>query len=194
MAMMLAPTTVLTTGTIGMLAPNYLSHFDVEFDFAAGRFILFSQEHCRGSVVHWTQSAYAVLPFELDVSGHIFITALLDGKPVRAALDTGAERSTMTLDQAHALFGIKGRNDPALKLLGAMSINGTATSNVYRYPFATLTFNGMQVLNPDIEILAGTQFSGETPQLILGMETLRQLHLYIAYGEKAVYLTPAEMR
>jgi hypothetical protein len=191
---MIAPTSVLTTGTIGMIAPNYLSHFDVEFDFAAGRFYLFSQDHCAGSVVHWTRSSYAVLPFELDPSGHILVTAILDGKEIRAVLDTGAERSTMTLDQARSLFGIKGRSDPTLKLLGPASINGTAISEVYRYPFSTLTFNGMQVQHPDIDILAGNQFAMNTSQLIIGMETLRQLHLYIAYGEKAVYLTPAETR
>jgi predicted aspartyl protease len=188
-----APEAVLPSNTIGMLAPDIMRNYDIEFDFAGGKFNVFEPNSCPGNAVYWTRTTFAQVPIKLDRVGHILIPATLDGKPLTAAVDTGAEGSIMSLDAAQELFGIDPSN-PALKPLGNREVNGMARTAAYRYPFASLTFEGVQVSNPNITILKTGGYHRGLPDLVLGIETLRQLHMYIAYQEGAIYLTPAEAR
>lgn len=80
----------------------------------------------------------------------------------------------------------------------------------YRRAFASLKVGDVTVTNPLIEILPdaaeasfwrnhtgkidrdpifGLRF--QAAPIILGMDILRKLHLYVAYGEKTLYVTPA---
>jgi ABC-type hemin transport system substrate-binding protein len=63
----------------------------------------------------------------------------------------------------------------------------------YQYPFKSLTFSGVAVANPDI-VLVSDRASKEygQPDLIIGMGILRQLHIYLAYHERNLYLTSAD--
>jgi predicted aspartyl protease len=191
--MLVLPSKVLHDDTIGMLGPDILQNYDVEFDFAAGKFNLFSPEHCANQVVYWTQAAYAEVPLHLDHGGHLLIDVVLNGKSIQAGVDTGAFRSAMTMSVAQSVFGIA-PGDPGLTQLGTEAINGTRPVPVYHYPFSAVQFAGVSVLNPDIELLGADRFDTGGPQLILGVSTLRQLHVYVAYDERKLYLTPAEQR
>jgi predicted aspartyl protease len=188
-----APETIVGNDTLGILGPDILRRFDVDFDFAAGRMHLFSPDHCFGKVVYWTNTGYARIPMSLDREGHPTATIMLDGKELTAIIDTGSQNSVMPLDLAKRLFHI-GAHDPALKSLGATIVNGSKRIGSYHYPFKLLTLEGVQVANPDITIVEETGLGDQAPELVLGIETLRQLHLYIAYGESALYVTPAEAR
>jgi predicted aspartyl protease len=165
--------------------------FDIEFDFAHARFNMFSQDHCPNAVVYWTKGAYAQVPMHVDDSWHISVPITLDGKTLTAVIDSGADRSTMSLETLETVLGID-VHDPKLKKVGATSINGTARTTLYRYPFGTLSFEGVTVQNPDIEVIPGETYGAHNPDLIIGINVLRQLRLYIAYKEQMLYLTPAE--
>jgi predicted aspartyl protease len=186
-----APASAINLDAGGLLGPDIMSNYDVEFDFAHARFNLFSQDHCPGQVVYWTQQPYAQVAMQVDSEWHISVPVMLDGKPFDAMIDTGSSRSSMNMDALKSVFGIDETN-PALKSLGKQSINGTAQVEMYRYPFQTLTLQDVEVRHPGIDLLPASAFGKHMPQLILGMETLRQLHLYIAYKEQMLYLTPAE--
>jgi len=188
-----APSQVLSPDTMGMLGPDIMGAYDVEIDFAGGKLNIFSQDHCPGQVVYWTQSPYAAVPMKLDSDRHITIPVVLDGKALTAVADTGAARSFMNLDVAKAIFGLDEKN-PALKSLGVVGINNVAATQLYRYPFQSLTFEGIQIHNPDIAITKGSDADKGEPDLLIGIGVLRQLHLYIAYKEQMLYLTPAEAR
>src|SRR5262249_24411073 len=73
----------------GSLAPDMLMNADVDFDFAANKLNLISQQHCDGKVVYWSAAKVAIVPFRLDTSGHVSFPMTLDGKRVNAILDTG---------------------------------------------------------------------------------------------------------
>jgi len=77
---------------------------------------------------------------------------------------------------------------------------------IYRHRFASLSFGGVTVANPMIDVIrdlaermgprtvTGTRVPDvqeELPDLLIGMDILRHLHLYIAYGEQKLYITPA---
>jgi predicted aspartyl protease len=185
------PAQALHIDSDGLLGPDIMSKYDVEFDFAHARFNIFSQDHCPGQVVYWTREPYAHVAIQVDDNWHISVPVTLDGRQIQAVVDTGASRSTMSLDVAKSVLGIDESN-PALKKLEPVSVNGRPPVALYHYPFQTLALDGVQVHNPLIDILPAETFGKDAPQLILGLDTLRQLHLYIAYKEQVLYATAAE--
>jgi predicted aspartyl protease len=177
----------------GTLAPDFMANYDVEFDFANAKFNLFSPQHCPGQVVYWTHQPYAQIPFQIDREGHIVAAIQLDGKSIDATIDTGTSRSIMGFESAYDLFGWDDKT-AGLTVFSKRS-NGTPAS--YRFPFKSLSMSGVSVNNPDIllvRLLSSGDFRVRPPKrpFLLGMGILRQLHVYISYKEKTIYVTPAE--
>ena len=176
----------LPEGTNGTLSNDVLRVYDDEFDFANAKFNLFLQDHCETNLAYWTRDDHSEIPFKLDDVGHIQFKVELDGQIIPASFDTGSSRSTLQLERAQELFGLKD-DDPALKKLAS-----TNHGDIFRYPFKALKFGGVSVSNPDLELYPrrAVGLPGQ-PGLILGMGIIRQLHLYIAYKERKLYVTAA---
>jgi predicted aspartyl protease len=177
--------------TAGMIAPDLLRRYDVDLDFAGGKFNLISQDHCRGKVVYWTKDpAVALVPMMVDSenTGHIRIPVLLDGKKMEATVDTGADTSVMSMAAAGRYLGIN-EQSPGIKEEDSV-VNGITTKQ-YRYPFKSLDFQGIAVTNPDIVIFPDSHMRNLGSDIILGVGIMRQLHMYIAYKESKMYLTAA---
>ena len=172
----------------GLLGADVLKNFDVEFDFANSQLAFFSQDHCPGRVVYWTHDPYARVGFELDRENHIRVPVQLNGGTTLATIDTGARETVGSFEDITEGLHIDAK-DPALKSIA--DANGKVQA--YRYPFATLTFEGVTINNPDIQLVPNdiSKFPANQRQLIIGMNVLRRLHLYVAYGERAIYVTPA---
>jgi hypothetical protein len=191
----------------GILGPDILQHYDVDIDFGSGKLNLMSQDHCEGKVLYWKADAVAVVPMRLMNSGHIQMPVMLDGQQVMAVLDTGAYNTTLTLPVAQATFGLKpGSADTPLT--GQLPDRPVAAT--YHHVFKSLGFEGIAVNNPDIDIipdfLKQVTTENATPEtgshliapkanetaesMLLGMDVLRHFHIYIAYKENKVYITP----
>ena len=185
------PDGVLPKDVSGTLAPDILLAFDNDFDLANARLNLISPDHCAGEVVYWTKDPYAELHFQLGPAGSIQLHVELDGKSVLAGLDTGSSESSLSLDSAEQLFGFS-EQSPELKVAEGVHINGMTRINSYVYPFKTLSFGGVTVTNPKIHLtrMADSQMEG-APRFLLGMNVLRQLHLYISSRDKTLYITGA---
>ena len=175
--------------TDGVFGPDGMKNYDVEIDYAHSKFALFSQDHCPGRVVYWTHTPYAQVPMRVDKDAHVTVPILLDGKPLTALIDTGAERSFMTQSVARDTFGI---DLGALTKSAEVSLNGAAPTTVYHHDFTSLALEGITVRHPDIDILPDEAVGRGGPQLVVGASVLRQLHLYLAYREQMLYATPAE--
>jgi clan AA aspartic protease (TIGR02281 family) len=163
----------------GLLGADFLSQFDVDLDFAKAKLNLIRAENCNGNVVYWTAKPYGTIPFEID-GNHIMVDVKLDGKVVRAALDTGSPDTVMSLDKASDAFDL---DEDKLK-------------KSRHYPFKTLTFGDLTIGNPAIALVTDREsgvFGNDTTELymIIGMGVLRRLHMYIAYKDKVIYVTPA---
>jgi predicted aspartyl protease len=191
MRLMVIPNQMLRPSADGLLGPNIMKSYDVEFDFAHAKFNIFQQHPCPNKVVYWTKGGYAQVPMHVDDSWHISVPVTLNGKSMTAVIDSGADRSTMSLETAKDIFGIDEKN-PGMKKVGTASINGTARTTMFRYPFDTLSFEGVTVQNPDIDIIPDETYGKSNPQLLIGINVLRQLRVYIAYKEQMLYLTSAE--
>jgi predicted aspartyl protease len=171
----------------GTIAPNILSHYDADFDFANAKFRLFSQDHCEGKVVYWTTDVPSKIAIIIDRVGHIEVPVQIDGKEIKALIDTGSSRSMLSLETARNLFGLD-EKDPRLT-----PVKGDEAQHAVHFPFAKLSFQDVTVDDPDIVLVPDevSKFYNAGPKLLLGMGILRQLHLYIAYREHKLYVTAA---
>jgi predicted aspartyl protease len=192
-------------GVDGIIGPDYLHNFDLDFDFDMHTLNLFSPEHCKGKVVYWTQS-YVDLPFRLSESRHITTPMVLDGQKVLAMLDTGASNTFFSMNAARYKFGVK---EDAADL---EPLPGTDEKSDVRFRrrFGVLSIEGLTVKNPliylhddaaerafrrnhDVKIQFDPQIRAkmETEELMVGMNILSKLHLYIAYKERMLYVSAA---
>jgi hypothetical protein len=171
----------------GTLSPQILGAYDADFDFGHSKFNLISPDHCPGKVVYWTANPFAVVPITYPDVAHIRIPVMVDGKKVMATLDTGAHTSFITMSAAKRYLGLDEKS-PGFVSRGNQPVNGVV-GPVYGYSFKTLSFGDVTVNNPHIEIISD-RIWGEN-DLLLGVGILRQLHFYVAYKEKKLYVTPA---
>jgi predicted aspartyl protease len=177
-------------GNDGLLGPDIMSTYDVDIDFAHAKFNLFSPDHCPGDVVYWTKSEYQKVPIELEDDWHITTPVVMDGKQLTATVDTGAANTVLSLGAAESVFGIT-LTSPGLTKIGDFRINGSDPQALYSYSFHELSIGGITIHDPRI-IIAQDNELGSGAKLLLGLTTLRQFHMYIAYKERMLYLTPAE--
>ncbi len=168
---------------VGTLGPDFFLQYEVEFDFAAHKMNLFSQDHCPGQVVYWTHDPAAAIPFKLDEAGHIVVDATLDDHDIKAIIDTGATTSALKMAGAQSLFDLS----PGSPGMTKISSN-TATGGNYKYTFKTLSLAGMNFNNPMIVLVGDANPAG---QLLLGGHQLNKLHLFISYKEHLLYATAA---
>lgn len=188
----------------GLLSTDLFLQYDVDLDFAARRMNYFSQDHCAGKVAYWQERPVAIMPIVV-ANGHLIVPVKLDGQSLNAIIDTGAEQSYLSLAAAKGAFGLvpdtsslelvdTSKDDPLLKL--------------YRHKFSKLEFGDITVTNPDVYVM--TNRSGieqekpsirgtlndplnryGTQQFVIGMDVLKHLHPYIAFGERKLYVSPA---
>jgi predicted aspartyl protease len=185
MSFLVLPKGHLEPGIDGILAPDVLRAYDDDFDFANGRFSLFSPDHCPGKVVYWAKD-WSEIGFDLDDGGHIRLPVTLDGHPVTVTMDTGSPDTVMSLELAESLLGFDERSSQLKRI---ETEDGSAA---YRYPIAALSFGGVTVSHPEVVLIPDSvSHAYSSGRALLGMGVLRQLHLYIAYHEKKLYVTAA---
>jgi predicted aspartyl protease len=187
---------------VGILAADLMGEYDVELDFAGAKMNYMSQDHCDGNVVYWPAAAVAVVPMEFR-DAHLILPVMLDGKPVKAMIDTGAPNTLLYASAARQLFDITA-DSPGVE-------RANPNNGAFGYVFKDLTFEGVKIGNPHIVVLpdrtgskdpnngyvTGTRVRHEddhdpdAPVMLIGMNVLSKLHLYIAFGERKIYITPA---
>src|ERR1700746_4061077 len=83
-------------GVAVLLGEDFLHKFDVEFDLAHNRVRLFRPEHCDDmSLAYWAAEGVSAVEIDPVDEGRpqIVLTVRVNGRPVRALLDSGTESS-----------------------------------------------------------------------------------------------------
>jgi hypothetical protein len=189
----------------GILSSDMMLAYDVEMDFGANKLNYFSPDHCPGKVVYWQAPAVAEIPFTLRGNSQIHVEIKLDGKVFDAIVETGATRSVISMPAARSAFGLT-PDSPGVSLAG--KVNNDPKLSSYRYTFSTLAFEGVTVSHPTLLIMpdrVGTRekLSGsivrddlniKLPNLVLGMDVMRDLRIYLSVKEKKMYISAAVPR
>ena len=206
---------------VGVLGSDLFSVYDMEVDPVGHKINFFAKDHCPGHVLYWPHSAVAVLPFQEQLAtsnqtrtgfnlyftrgASIYVPVQLDGKDVTATISTGSQYSTMSASMAKFLFGVTA-DTPGSK---PWPDEDDPAHPSFIHTFPTLTFDTVTVSNarilvyPDPPDIANADIFKRTDtrlrqggeyfvrHMSIGMDILRRLRLYIAFGEKKLYLTPA---
>ena len=191
------------TRYVGLFSPDLMGRYDVEIDFGTYKMNYFSPDHCPGKVVYWPHNALAVLPFTFR-KRHIRFPVKVDGKELMAEIDTGAPNTSMTAETAKRLFDI------APDSPGNVPLNAQGMAAAFGRVFNTLDFEGVAVKNPHVIVmpdLVGSKdpnngFRTDTrakrvddledrADMLIGMDIVRKLHLYIAFGESRIFISEA---
>lgn len=177
----------------GVLNIRMFHRFDLDLDFVDRKFNTFSQDHCRGQVLYWRAPGVTRLPI-LTRDSRIVTRVTLDGKELTAFVDTGSRTSALSFDAAKRLFDMH----PDLPGAGGQGANPVR--------FKTLSFGTVAIGNPQIVLTPGILVRGANPNprtgsrirsdaadaqpdMLIGMDILKLLHLYVALGEQSLYVT-----
>ena len=191
------------TRYVGLFAPDLMGRYDVEIDFGTYKMNYFSSDHCPGHVVYWQHAALAVTPMTFH-KRHIRLPVVVDGKELRAEIDTGATNTVMMAAAAKRLFDIVPETP------GNVPLNNQGMAAAFGRVFSTLDFEGVAVKNPHITIvpdLIGKKDPNngmrtdtrakmvddieDRPDMLIGMDILKKLHIYIAFDENKIYISEA---
>jgi hypothetical protein len=183
-------------GSGGILSADFFRKYDIDLNFSAHRFNMFAPDHCKGEVLYWRAPGAAKLPFRY-LNGRIIVRVTVDGREMDAAINTGSPRSEMQFDDADSIF-YRSRLSPGVVL----GDDGLYTSN-----FGILSFGNVSIRSPHLALTHSVQFRGtssgpqtgtllrnvgsasDQPELMIGTDLLKLLHLYIAFHERMVYVT-----
>ena len=191
---------------VGILAPNILKNYDIDIDFGSNKLSIISSDHCEGKVIYWPADAVAIVPMRVLRSGHILVPVKLDGKEVNAILDTGTVKTTLMMPLAEGDFGLKMGAADTPRSSEMLDKPGVG---IYEHKFSSLNFGGVSARNLDVAILpdflrnksggpqlgsrlAGASVHEQVPDMLIGMDVLKHLHIYIAYQEQKLYITAAD--
>ena len=160
----------------GTLAPDFLSRYDVEIDFARARINLYPPG-CAPI------DARAAVGFSTDGVHHVIAPVEVDGRTVPALIDTGASRSDFSLETAQELFG-----PCELK----QATGADVEDGLYTHPFRTLRIGALTVGNPDLVLVPDriARRPANSPRLVLGMGVLRRSRMVVAYSRGLLMLAP----
>ncbi|HTT98955.1 MAG TPA: hypothetical protein VMF58_12960 [Rhizomicrobium sp.] len=182
----------------GVAGLDLLENFDVELDLNALKMNLISPNDCDNKV-YWAAS-YAEARLKKDVSGHITSEMELDDHRVTVDFDVSEGPSVIGSKTLKRLLDLTPQSP-------GMSEEVSDGDKVWRYPFKTLSLDGVVVNNPRISILNDdgpecrpeVQEVGGRTMRCFGLANLRlragplkAMHLYFAFKDKKLYITAAD--
>ncbi len=171
------------TGIDGLLGRDYLAPFDLDLDMPAHRLTLYTIRDCAGRFLPWT-GHYASIPISTPAREAIVVPVLIDDKPLRAILDTGASSSLLA---APGMFRLglsqqKLMGDPA----GQISGMGLRTIMAHRHRFDTLTVGNQTTPSPSlwVEPVRLAPIS----DMLLGADWLAGKRVWISLATKQLFV------
>jgi hypothetical protein len=186
-------------GTLGM---TVFSRVDLELDLAHKKLALYSQDHCPGKVVYWSDH-WAAIPMYRSETDNMYFPVELEGKKLEATIATGINTSSLEEAVSRRLYGFD-EHSPDIDMRPGE--DGRLRAH---YRAMKITANGLEVTNADVVLQPTWEkckltldkapshavgFDGCLSRypLVLGRDVLEKLHLYFAMGEKVLYFTGAD--
>jgi tetratricopeptide (TPR) repeat protein len=176
----------------GLLGANLLDIDDLEIDLAEGKLTLFRAERCdKTMLAYWVKGSDDYNIADLDPSDNrhdrrTFFNVTINGKRVRALLDSGAAATVLSREAAERV-GID-LNAPGVKIghrasgIGAQSVK-TWIANVDSFSVGTETIQHSQM-----QVIDGKIDNDET-DMLLGVDFLLAHRIFIANSVGKAYFT-----
>jgi predicted aspartyl protease len=189
----------------GVLGEDFLSHWDEEFDPAAGVLRLMVPQDCTGDQVMYWSPQYAVVNLtragspDAGWSSLLLAEVQLNGHDVLALFDTGAPHSIVTTDVAKRP-GLQPIVESATGRQGGGLASGHYAVDTAVFP--SISIGAETIQNPRLEVadIFGKDKEARTgsmiasspegqPEMLIGMDFFRAHHVYLARGQRKMYFT-----
>lgn len=174
---------VLPSGAEGLLGRDFLSLFDLDLDVPHRRLTLYRPHGCTGRFLPWT-GQYKNLPVTISTGEAIIVATRLDGKPLRALLESGA---SATLLAAPGIFrlgllptGLAG--DPVERVEGL----GPRAVRMHRHAFKALQVGEQVIDGPKIWV-APIRLA-PIVDMLLGVDWISKQHLWISFSTQQLFV------
>jgi hypothetical protein len=192
----------------GLLTAAGFRQYDMDIDFGGKQLtFLAARTGCAdpGQIVRWPHTAVAIIAMGMN-GGKMSIPVTVMGHEIEAVIDTGSERTVMRRAIAERVLGLKTDTD----MTEAGDLRDGTGRRVYQHIFPDIRFEGVVASNVPALIqeyslvrparravvtgsrLQAADTPGEViPDLTLGMDVLSQLHIFAAFQDNKLYITPA---
>jgi len=185
--------------TDGLFGANFLSAYEVELDFPAGKMRFYdSAAGCTSVAPTWTAGATRLQA--TDAGYHLLLIPVqVNGVTLNALIDTGSEDTSITQSAAAAL----GITQAAMSHDREITEQGLGDSNERLHRFASISIGGTTIPNPDLavdsapsplqsavvaEAMSALPENHRNIDVILGANYLFKTRLFLAYKHGAVYI------
>ena len=176
-----------------VLGEDFLAQFDVEFDLSHNALRLFQTKDCRNeSLAYWASDQASVLPIDKvsDFVPQISLTIEVNGRPIRAQLDSGAANSVLAKSAA-ALVGVTPET-PGVVNIGKLVGIGRDAIDVWMAPVESIVIGNEKI--SDTTILFADLYDTAWPNrhpMLLGVDFLLSHRVLVAHSQRQIYFTYA---
>lgn len=190
-------------GSDGILGTDMMMRYDIDLDFAHRLMNYFTPEQCSRAGLYWSPGTTTSVPMK-TYANVVYVPVTLDGHTLVAVLDTGASRTFLNPRTANQFFGLK-----ADGLEAGNVTEGGSLIKAGIHKFAGLTLGGLTFRDPQLavpfDVLSQSyddshisrtarntfRLSEILPDIVVGMDVLKQTHLYLSFQSGQVYVSPA---
>ena len=184
------------------LGDPFFEQVDVEFDLAHNAVRLYETKDCEGaSLAYWATEPAGEVPIEAG-SG-IRFTVSVNGKPIRAQLDSGASASVLSKPDA-ARLGVAPESPGVVRTACITDGDSKRTLDSWVGQFESFAIGNERIRNPTIRFAdlwkrttyteTGSRlprsFAG-LPDMLLGVDFLRAHRVLVARSQRKMYFTYA---
>lgn len=165
----------------GLLGADFLGQFAVDLELPDARLRLY-RPACRAEQPTWPPP-FATIAANRSLNDHLFFPVKLDGKPLYAFLDTGAQRSVV--DRAAVLKA--GVMPAALARAPTAMLSGAAAGRVVAplHRFARLEVGGSAITDPVLSVAPLDLIDAD---LILGEDFIATRHIWLSYAPPQIFI------
>ncbi len=183
----------------GVLGEDFLAHWDLELDPAAGVMRLMVPKDCTGDQVVYWAPAYSVVSLDPSWWHALQTNVQLNGHDVLAMFDTGASNTVVGSDVVKRP-GLQPSVEAATGKLGhGLAAGGFAMDTAV---FPSITIGQETIQNPKLVVADLFRMTKEVklesriaskpenqPEMLIGMDFFRGHHVYVARDQKKMYFT-----
>lgn len=174
----------------GVLGANLLDFADVEIDLAHGKLTLFKAEHCGDAgMAYWAKDSYNLVDLEPAYNNNdrrTFLNVVINGKKVRALLDSGASATLLSRDAAERV-GID-LKAPDIKVSSSTYGFGAKVVRTWIVHIDKFSVGTETIQHSEMQVLDGSLGNSET-EMLLGVDFLLAHHMFIANSQHKAYFT-----
>ncbi|HET7884207.1 MAG TPA: retropepsin-like aspartic protease, partial [Acetobacteraceae bacterium] len=167
----------------GLLGRDFLSPFDLDIDLPAHRLTLFDVRGCDPLLLPWS-TPYAAIPATTPMSAALVVQVQLDGRPLRALIDTGASSSLLT---SSGMFRMGLTREMLARDPGG---NGTGIGAA-PVPMRLHRFSEMRI-GPDVSrdpsLWIASVHVVPIVDMLLGADWLRSRHVWLSFATRQMFV------